>query len=163
PSTTKLRTYASSIGTSGPRANQSVPCGTRSSSTMMVIRMAITPSLKASRRLFVIVMSEYLRVPEFSTGVERDLAVPEGELERILHVAMFCDPMREMDKLHDLYESLADARREAGQQAVPFHRFDDLIKTQVSALKQRGSPEVAFRVALKDGKVSFTARVMRGS
>jgi hypothetical protein len=87
---------------------------------------------------------------------------PAPPEERILHVAMFSDPMREMDKLHDLYESLADARREAGQQAIPFHRFAELIKTQVSDLKKKGSSEVAFRVAMKDGKVSFTARALRG-
>ena len=33
---------------------RSAPCGTFSSSTMIVIRMAITPSLNASRRAFVI-------------------------------------------------------------------------------------------------------------
>ena len=37
-----------------------------------------------------------------------------------------------MDKLHELYDNLAEARREAGQEAIPFHKFADLIKTQVS-------------------------------
>ena len=44
---------------------------------------------------------------------------------------------------------------------MPFHKFADLIKTQVAGLKEKGSPEVAFRVAVKDGKVSFTARALR--
>jgi len=61
-----------------------------------------------------------------------------------------------------LYESLAEARREAGQDAVPFHRFVELIRQQVAALKQQGSEEVAFRVAMKDGKIAFTARALRG-
>ena len=82
--------------------------------------------------------------------------------DRILHVTTFSDPMKEMDKLHDLYDSLAEARREAGEEAVPFHKFAELIKTQVAGLKDKGSPEVAFRVAVKDGKVNFTARGMRG-
>jgi hypothetical protein len=82
--------------------------------------------------------------------------------DRILHVATFTDPLREMDKLRDLYDSLAEARREAGQDAVPFHRFADLIKTQVAGLKEKGSAEVAFRVAVKDGKVNFTARALKG-
>jgi hypothetical protein len=82
---------------------------------------------------------------------------------RILHVATFSDPMREMDKLHDLYESLVDARRETGQDAVPFHKFAELIKTQVEALKLKGSPEVAFRVAVKNGRVQFTARALKGA
>jgi hypothetical protein len=82
--------------------------------------------------------------------------------DRILHVTTFRDPLHEMDKLHDLYASLAEARRDAGQEAIPFHKFADLIKTQVSTLKAKGSPEVAFRVAVKDGKVNFTARALKG-
>jgi hypothetical protein len=71
--------------------------------------------------------------------------------------------MKEMDKLHELYERLADARREIGEEAVPFHKFADLIKAQVKKLKNSGTPEVAFRVAVKDGKVSFTARGLKGA
>ncbi len=87
---------------------------------------------------------------------------PRRPEDRILHVATFTDPLREMDKLQDLYESLAEARRETGQDAIPFHRFADLIKTQVAGLREKGSAEVAFRIAMKDGKVNFTARALRG-
>ena len=87
---------------------------------------------------------------------------PKQPADRIVHVTTFSDPAREMDKLQQLYESLAEARREAGQDAIPFHRFTDLIKTQVAGLKEKGSAEVAFRVAVKDGKVSFTARALKG-
>ena len=83
--------------------------------------------------------------------------------DRILTVTTFSDPMREMDKVQDLYESLVEARREAGQDAIPFHKFAELIKTQVGAFRETGSDEVAFRVALKNGKVAFTARAMRGA
>jgi hypothetical protein len=81
---------------------------------------------------------------------------------RIVHVAAFRDPLKEPDKLRELYDSLAEARREIGQDAVPFHKFADLVKTQVTKLKAGGSAEVAFRVAVKDGKVSLTARAMKG-
>ena len=81
---------------------------------------------------------------------------------KIMHVTTFTDPLRQMDKLHDLYESLAEARREVGQDPSPFHKFADLIKTQVAGLKEKGSSEVAFRVSMKDGKVNFTARALRG-
>jgi hypothetical protein len=87
---------------------------------------------------------------------------PRRPEDRIVHVTTFSDPLREMDKLHDLYDSLADARRDAGQDAIPFHKFADLIKTQVAGLKEKGSPEVAFRVAVKGGKVNFTARALKG-
>jgi hypothetical protein len=89
-------------------------------------------------------------------------AAPKRPLDRVVNVTTFHDPMREMDKVQQLYDSLAEARREAGQDAIPFHRFADLIRTQVSALRAQGSSEVAFRVAVKDGKVAFTARALKG-
>ena len=45
---------------------------------------------------------------------------------------------------------------------MPFHKFAELVKNQVQKLRQDGSPEVAFRVAVKDGKVNFTARALKG-
>jgi hypothetical protein len=98
----------------------------------------------------------------FAQPVRTEPEKPKRREDRILHVTTFSDPLKEMDKLHDLYDSLAEARRESGEEAVPFHKFADLIKTQVAGLKEKGSPEVAFRVAVKDGKVNFTARAMRG-
>jgi hypothetical protein len=83
--------------------------------------------------------------------------------DRIVHVSSFRDPVREIDKLTELYESLAEARREVGEDAPPFHKFADLVKNQVKKLKQGGGTEVAFRVAVKDGKVSFTARALKGA
>jgi hypothetical protein len=68
-----------------------------------------------------------------------------------------------MDKLHSLYDTLMDARRQIGEDVVPFHRFAALVKDQVTKLRDTGSPEVAFRVAGKDGKVNFTVRGMKGS
>jgi hypothetical protein len=82
---------------------------------------------------------------------------------RVLHVAAFRDPIREIDKLTELYESLSEARREVGADQVPFHKFAELVKTQVTKLRATGSPEVAFRVAVKDGKVNFTARALKGA
>ncbi|HXG55473.1 MAG TPA: hypothetical protein VNJ03_08865 [Vicinamibacterales bacterium] len=81
---------------------------------------------------------------------------------RILHVTAFRDPLREMDKVHALYDTLMDARRELGDEAVPFHRFAALVKDQVARFRDSGSPEVAFRVSVKDGNVNFTARGLKG-
>jgi hypothetical protein len=89
---------------------------------------------------------------------KKPAARPEAGDAKIVHVAAFQDPMREMDKLHGLYDSLMDARRAAGEDVVPFHRFAALVKDQVAKLRQSGSPEVAFRVAVKGGKVNFTVR-----
>jgi hypothetical protein len=81
---------------------------------------------------------------------------------KVLHVTAFKDPMREMDKVHALYDSLMDARRQLGEDVVPFHRFASLVKDQVSKLRESGTSEVAFRVAVKDGKVNFTVRGLKG-
>ena len=68
-----------------------------------------------------------------------------------------------MTSCTDLYESLAEARREIGEDALPFHKFADLVKSQVKKLRERPAvAEVAFRVAVKDGKVNFTARASEG-
>ena len=48
----------------------------------------------------------------------------------VVSVTAFRDPLREMDKLHALYDSLMDARREPGDDVVPFHRFASLVKTR---------------------------------
>ena len=86
---------------------------------------------------------------------------PDAQESKVLNVTAFSDPMREMDKLHSLYDSLMDARRQAGDDVVPFHKFAALVKNQVSKLRENGSPEVAFRVAMKEGKVNFTVRAMK--
>ena len=78
-------------------------------------------------------------------------------------MAAFKNPVQEEDKLHDLYDSLVEARRSIGEDALPFHKFADLVKTQVKKLRENGSPEVTFRVAVKDGKVNFTARALKGT
>ena len=97
-------------------------------------------------------------------AVKRKEQPPERPKDRILHVTTFQNPMQEMDRLQDLYESLVEARREIGEEAVPFHKFVDLVKSQVSRLsKTGGDTEVAFRVAVKDGKVSLTARALKGA
>jgi len=87
----------------------------------------------------------------------------QQDANKVLYVTAFKDPMHEMDKLHSLYDTLMDARRQVGDDVVPFHRFASLVKDQVTKLRDTGSPEVAFRVAVKDGKVNFTVRGLKGS
>ena len=90
-------------------------------------------------------------------------APPRAEAgSKVLHVTAFKDPMREMDKVHALYDSLMEARRGLGEDVVPFHRFAALVKDQVTKLRESGTGEVAFRVAVKDGKVNFTVRGLKG-
>jgi len=82
--------------------------------------------------------------------------------DRIVHVTTFSDPKKELDRVHELYDRLMDARREVGEEVVPFHRFVELVAQQVNQLRKAGTPEVAFRVAVRDGKVNLTARALKG-
>jgi hypothetical protein len=95
--------------------------------------------------------------------------VPESSVERpkvpdrVLATETFSDPIREMERVQGLYDQLTAARRDAGQDELPFHKFAELVNTQVSALKAKGTSEVAFRVAVKDGKVALTAKPVAGN
>lgn len=99
----------------------------------------------------------------FSWTRKPKAAAEKAAEDRVLHVTAFRDPLKELDKLHELYERLVEARRDVGDEAVPFHKFAELVKQQVKMLQKAGSPEVAFRVAVKDGKVNFTARGLKGA
>jgi hypothetical protein len=99
----------------------------------------------------------------FSRKPAATARTPAKAEDKILFVASFRDPMKEMDKLHDLYDTLRDAREQLGEQNIPFHKFTELVKSQVSKLKKEGAPEVAFRVSVKDGKLNFTARGLKGA
>ena len=88
---------------------------------------------------------------------------PVKPQDRVVHVTAFREPLKEMDKLHDLYDRVVDARRELGEEGIPFHKFADLVKSQVTRLRKGGIEEVAFRVSVKDGRVNFTARGLKGS
>ena len=92
----------------------------------------------------------------------RDEKAVDAPRDRVLHVATLHDPLREMDRVHALYDSLAEARRENGQDAVPFHKFVELVKQQVGRMRGTSGREVAFRVMVKGGKVNLTARRLRG-
>ena len=102
------------------------------------------------------------RAGPFAAPPPREIKKEKAPDHKIVHVTSFQDPMREMDKLHTLYDSLMDARREAGDDVVPFHRFAALVKDQVTKLKSDGNEKVAFRVAVVEGKVNFTARPVKG-
>ena len=66
--------------------------------------------------------------------------------------------------MRELYNSFIEARKQAGQERVDYERFEQLLQAQVKAIQEQGRrDEVAFRVAIQDGKVAFTARAMRGA
>jgi hypothetical protein len=98
----------------------------------------------------------------FSRKGRAEAPVPvEGD--RLVYVTVFADPAQELDRLRELYERITDVRRELGETQVPFHKFASLIRDKVAVLKKRGAPEVAFRVTVHEGKVTFSARGLKGT
>jgi hypothetical protein len=86
-----------------------------------------------------------------------------SEDDRVLHVTTVRDPLREMDKLHQLYDQVVEARKGSGKAPMPFHQFAELVKTQVSSLKGKGKggDEVALRVSVRSGKLALTAKPLK--
>ncbi|MGQ0733526.1 MAG: MXAN_5187 C-terminal domain-containing protein [Acidobacteriota bacterium] len=97
----------------------------------------------------------------------RGPAVPERRAEdpgarpaggaRVVHEAALRDPAQDSRRLMDLYERLSDARKAAGEVPLPYHRFVAVVRAQVNKLGD-GAHDISFRVSVKDGKVSLTAR-----
>jgi hypothetical protein len=88
---------------------------------------------------------------------------PDRLEDGVVKVETFHDPSAEDGKVRALYESFVKARQQAGQERVAYDKFATLVSTQVKALKSKGGTDVAFRVAIKDGKVALTARALRAT
>jgi hypothetical protein len=77
--------------------------------------------------------------------------------ERELHVMSFHSKGAEGDRIKELYERLAAAKREVGEAPLPFERIAALVNAQLQKHASRDE-DVAFRIAVKDGKVSLTVK-----
>ena len=94
---------------------------------------------------------------------EQEAAVPARVEDKIVRVSTFSNPSQEHLKVRELYNSFIEARKQAGQDRVDYEKFEQLVSSQVRAIQSKGAGQVAFRVAIQDGKVAFTARAMRGT
>lgn len=72
------------------------------------------------------------------------------------------NPDVEGEKVRELYDQLSAARRRSGEAEVPFERFQDVVRAQVAKLGNNGA-DVTFKVGEKDGRVTFTAKVSKGT
>ncbi len=61
------------------------------------------------------------------------------------------------DRVKQLYEQLAAAKKQVGEKPIEMDRLAALVKAQTEKFKSEGK-EVAFKVSLKDGKVQLTAK-----
>jgi len=87
-------------------------------------------------------------------------AAPPGD--RVVAEQSLADPGSQSDRVRALYEQMADARKQVGEKPVPYERFTELVQAQV---KKHGSGgrDVEFRVAVKGGKVTLTAKASENS
>ncbi len=77
--------------------------------------------------------------------------------EQLVHEQRIRDPLQEPERLRELYFELAKARENAGEAQIPFHRFADVVRAQVTKFGGDGQ-DVSFRVTVKDGKVTLSAK-----
>lgn len=63
----------------------------------------------------------------------------------------------ESDRVKQLFEQLAEAKKQVGDAPVAIDRLAALVRAQVEKYSAEGR-DVAFKVALKDGKVSLTVK-----
>ena len=95
--------------------------------------------------------------PPGEPAAPEPIAARSPAADRVVHVASLRDPTAQADRVKELYDRLAEAKREAGEPPVPFDRVAALVRAQVEKFKTDGH-DVAFRVAVKDGKVSLTVK-----
>lgn len=90
-----------------------------------------------------------------------DVHEPAVQRDRVVHVAALRDPTKDADRMKELYERLAEARTASGEAPVPYHKFVQVVRAQVNK-HGGGDAEVAFRIAVQDGKVTLTAKALKG-
>ncbi len=86
-------------------------------------------------------------------------AAPARRRDRVVAVTTVSDLTAQEDRVQELYQQLAEARKEAGEKPVEYERFTALVRAQVDKLGS-GGQDVAFRVAMKNGKVTLTAKAV---
>lgn len=98
--------------------------------------------------------------PSAPAGASPEAAAPPPAApprDRLVHVAAIRDAQADADRVKQLYDQLAEARRASGEPPVSYDRIAALVRAQVEKLGGEGR-DVTFRVALKDGKVSLTVK-----
>jgi hypothetical protein len=77
--------------------------------------------------------------------------------ERELHVMSLRTRDTDSGQVKELYERLAEAKRAVGETPLAFDRIAALVNAQLQKHASRDE-DVAFRIAVKDGKVSLSVK-----
>jgi hypothetical protein len=83
--------------------------------------------------------------------------VPPPPAERELHVVSFGSASADTDRVNELYERLAEAKRQVGETPLDRDRIAALVSAQLQK-HGKGDASVEFRITVKDGKVSLTVK-----
>jgi hypothetical protein len=97
-----------------------------------------------------------------SWGIDRRDAHCRNETSAVIgRAARIADPLAETEQIKELYHQLTEARTKTGEPTVPFHRFAEAVRAQVTKLGG-GDSDVVFRVELKEGKATLAVKSAKG-
>ncbi len=97
-------------------------------------------------------------------GVKRpqpSVPVPKAEQavagDNVIRVARDQPVSRESGSVQQLFEKLSEAKKQVGESPLAIDRLAMVVKAQVDKFAAQGK-DVAFKIAVKDGKVTLTAK-----
>lgn len=101
--------------------------------------------------------TESRRNHDEATAAKADASARAREVaERVVKFGRADDTNTASSRVKELYEQLADAKKQVGEQPVSFERVQALVRAQVEKFGAEGN--VAFKIGTKDGKVSLTVK-----
>lgn len=77
--------------------------------------------------------------------------------EGVVKFGRAADPEAESRRVQELFDRLAAAKKEVGEAPIAIERVQALVRAQVEKFGAEGAA-VAFRIGVKDGKVSLTVK-----
>lgn len=72
----------------------------------------------------------------------------------------FSDPLKEAEKVQELYRTMIEAKKQAGESAdVNFEQFHKFVRTKTEQLRQQmGCKQVEYTVSVENGQVKLKAK-----
>lgn len=86
----------------------------------------------------------------------QESARAKADAERVIKFGRADDTGTGSSRVKELYEQLAQAKKQVGEEPVAFERVQALVRAQVDKFGADGN--VAFKIGMKDGKVSLTVK-----
>lgn len=99
-----------------------------------------------------------LEQKRLAEAAQRHEARIHGDAARVA----FADPLKEPEKLQELYRKMVEAKRNAGEKAdINFEQFHKFVRQKTTQLKKQMSClQVEYSVTVEDGKVRLKAKAI---